>query len=256
MRVAYLSFLLIFCAVLAVAGSITSATSSVGSVYTANSIADNMNGSSIGAAGSGVSGAISFTYATGGGGSCVFVGGVCSSGGFSVAATQFDTIGGSTSGFWTVTNNTGSTIASMGIGLSGAAWNPCVSFGVISTGNAFGISSSPGAGFCRSVSGDDSPGISASVAYSNAVQLAGASSALADEFTQIMLGFPNTGLSTFTTGSTFGFYGDTDLTLVNPLTQIITPTADDPVPEPTSITLVGLALAGIAAFCKLRVNRA
>ena len=177
-----------------------------------------------------VSATVTATYADGTKSSCVFVGSSCTTNGVTISAGFGDTVASQ----WNITNGTTNTISSLSISLVGAAFNPCMNGNTPTAGQGTCSSNSTGSGtpigWGRSISGDGLGGISGSVAYSNALHLSGIATPIGDLFTQVTFSFTN-----FSTG-VFNFYGDTDLYVPNP--------------EPTTISLVGLALVGLGLVAR------
>ena len=176
--------------------------------------------------------------ANGGTLSCTFIGNSCS-GAAGAVVVNADTLASDT--IWSIANSTGQSLASITIQLSGAAFNPCVGGNqpVLTISTCF--SPTPGAGQARSVIGN-SPNTgttqtSATVNYTNRIQLSTSPTVSSDLFTQIQLLFGVNGSPAFQNGETFTFLADTDL-VHNP--------------EPATYGLVGSALLALGLFRRRR----
>jgi len=205
-----------------VAGNISSATATDGTVFNSTGVVDAMTG-------------MQFTGATvtatfnNGVGTCTFVGNTCTGAGFSVSAPVGDTAFGFG---WSINNTSdpskNSLLQSLTINLkpAGGAFNPCLLGGSVTASG--GLCFDQRGGNARSISDDGfgSRTLSASLVYTNAVKSIQGGLSATDLYTQVTFSFTNA----FASGSAFTFLADTDLV---------------PNPEPMSLTLVGAGLLGL-----------
>jgi PEP-CTERM motif len=250
-RSAFIFALLTGTAVLSVGNTISSASATAGSTFSATSVTDadsSLNGATVTA-----------TFASGSA-SCTFVGGTCTAGAsnFSLSLTAGDTIGAT----WLITNSNSSALESLVVNLQGAsaAFNPCVagSTPLTNSGECGNGGATAGSGNSESVSmannGANATKGSAAVVYTNAVGI-GSATAKGDLYTQITLSFG----TTFTTGQTFTFAADTD-SLVGGSTNnvaaiLAAPLTATTLPEPATLGLVGVSLAALG-FLQQRRKKA